>query len=114
MKLQGTSATVVGDAPADNQLVVGQNTMFTRQFRGYSSYKSGGGFNSILGRADTFHAIQSRTRVMGWHFSRYRVGTVHIVISQSKHQRTTASVLHHVTTLTHPGVNNPCSQNIFR
>lgn len=47
VKLQGTSDSRVGDAPADNHLIVGQNTMFTRQFRGYSSYAASG---AILGK----------------------------------------------------------------
>ena len=51
VKLQGTSSTPPSaDAPADNHLVVGQNTMFTRQFRGYSSYGMVPVSKTILGK----------------------------------------------------------------
>jgi len=43
IKLSGVSSTSPGgDAPAPNQLIVGQNTQFTKQFRGYSSHDANG------------------------------------------------------------------------
>jgi len=47
IKLQGTDQNALGDVPAPNKMIVGQNTMFTRQFRGYSSYHSG---KEIMGK----------------------------------------------------------------
>jgi hypothetical protein len=43
IQLSGVSSTSPGgDAPAPNQLIVGQNTQFTKQFRGYSSHDTNG------------------------------------------------------------------------
>jgi hypothetical protein len=42
VKLQGVSASGGGADPAPNTVILGQNTVFTKQFRGYSSYNSVG------------------------------------------------------------------------
>ena len=42
VKLLGTSSTASPGQPPDNRVVIGQNTRFTKQFRGYSSFDQGG------------------------------------------------------------------------
>ena len=43
IKLSGVSSTAPSvDEPAPNQLIVGLNTQFTKQFRGYSSHDAAG------------------------------------------------------------------------
>jgi hypothetical protein len=55
------------------------------------NYKTTKWTETLAGRVGTFHVIQSRTRVMGWHFS----PRDYCALSASKHiQLTRASMVH--------------------